>query len=47
MYDASMMKIGLYLNNVVARNHDRLSRINHDKKLKAKHDHEFAVNKHA
>jgi hypothetical protein len=31
MYDVSMMKIGLYLNNVAARNHDRLSRINHDK----------------
>jgi hypothetical protein len=31
MYDVSMMKIGLYLNNVAARNHDRLSMINHDK----------------
>jgi uncharacterized protein YigE (DUF2233 family) len=31
MYDVSMMKIGLYLNNVAARNHDRLSRTNHNK----------------
>jgi hypothetical protein len=31
MYDVSMMKIGLYLNNIAARNHDQLSRINHNK----------------
>jgi hypothetical protein len=31
MNDVSMIKIGLYLNNVTARNHDRLSRIKHDK----------------
>jgi hypothetical protein len=32
MYDVSMMKkIGLYLDNVTAHNHDRLSRIKHDK----------------
>jgi hypothetical protein len=31
MYDISMMKIGLYLNNVATRNHDRLSRINKNK----------------
>jgi hypothetical protein len=30
IYDVSMTKIGLYLNNIAARNHDRLSRINHD-----------------
>jgi hypothetical protein len=30
MYDVSMMKISLYLNNIAARNHDRLSTINHD-----------------
>jgi hypothetical protein len=30
MYDVSMMKIGLYLNHVATRNHDLLSRINHD-----------------
>jgi hypothetical protein len=47
MYDVSMMKIGLSLNNVAARNHDRLSRINHDKINKVKHDHKFAVNMQA
>jgi hypothetical protein len=26
----ALLKIGLYLNNIAARNHDRLSRINHD-----------------
>jgi hypothetical protein len=31
MYGVSMMKTGLYLNNIAARNHDRLSRINHNK----------------
>jgi hypothetical protein len=31
MHDVSMMKIGLYLNNIAARNHDRLSRINDNK----------------
>jgi hypothetical protein len=31
MYDVSMMKIGLYLNNIAARNHDRSSKINHNK----------------
>jgi hypothetical protein len=31
MDDVSMIKIGLYLNNVTLRNHDRLSTIKHDK----------------
>jgi hypothetical protein len=31
MHDVSMMKIGLYLNHIAARNRDRLSRINHNK----------------
>jgi hypothetical protein len=31
MYDVSMMKIGLYLNNIAAHNHERLSKVNHDK----------------
>jgi hypothetical protein len=26
MYDVSMMRIGLYLNNIAARKHDRLSK---------------------
>jgi hypothetical protein len=31
MYDVSMMKIGLYLNDITAHNHDRLSRISKNK----------------
>jgi hypothetical protein len=31
MHDVSMIKIGLYLNRIAARDHDRLSRINHNK----------------
>jgi hypothetical protein len=31
MHDVSMMKIGLYLNNIAIHDHDRLSKINHNK----------------
>jgi hypothetical protein len=40
--------ISLYLNNVAARDRDRLSRIDHNKINKgAQHDYKFAVNMHA
>jgi hypothetical protein len=47
MHDVSMMKIGLCLNNIAARDHDRFSRINYNKIKKVKHDYKIEVNMHA